>query len=193
MRIFKQNQDMSIEDITNKIRIQKILLIAVCTLHLFSSFRNEVKFVEKRVNGVTRIDTIQQLVVLKSGLTEIKVDRNKNIPNFCNNPGSLRRTSIKEVNDLAIGIIQAPSGEFLYFANKEHGFQALEIVLKKIYWNKTIEETINKFAPSFENNTSNYIDKICSKLKCTSNTKIKDLNLKGLMEVIGNIEGFKIN
>ena len=191
MKIFKTNENLELIDITNKIRLQKILLVSVCTLYFFSSFRNEVKFVEKKVNGITRIDTVQQLVVLKSGLTEIKVDRNKNIPNFCNNPGSLRPSSIKEINNLAIGVIQAPSGEFLFFANKEHGFQALEIVLRKVYWNKTVEETINKFAPSFENNTSDYINKICSKLKCTSNTKIKDLNLKGLMEVIGNIEGFK--
>lgn len=49
MKIFKQQTDMSMKDITNKIRVQKILLISVCTLYFFSSFRNEVKFVEKKI------------------------------------------------------------------------------------------------------------------------------------------------
>ena len=48
-QIFKQNQDMSFVDITNKIRLQKILLVSVCVLYFFSSFRNEVKFVEKEI------------------------------------------------------------------------------------------------------------------------------------------------
>lgn len=190
-KIFKQQEDMSMQDISNKILTQKILLIAICVLYFFSSFRNEVKFIDREVNGITRIDTIQQLVVLKSGLTEITVDRNKNIPTFCNNPGALRKTSIKEVNDLAIGVIQAPSGEFLYFANAEHGFQALEIVLRKVYWNKTLEETINRFAPPFENNTSSYINKICTKLKCNENTLIKNLDIKKLCSNIAEIEGYK--
>jgi hypothetical protein len=190
-KIFKQNEDMSLTDISNKILIQRILLIAVCVLYFFSSFRNEVKFVDREI-GNSRIDTIKELVVLKSGLTEITVDRNKNIPTFCNNPGNLRPSSIKEINDLAIGVIQAPSGEFLYFANAEHGFKALEIVLKRVYWDKTLKETISRYCPTSEQVINDYVDKICSKLKCTSQTKVKDLNLKELMNRIAEIEGFKI-
>jgi uncharacterized FlgJ-related protein len=48
-KIFKQNEDMSVTDISNKILTQKILLIAVCVLYFFSSFRNEVKFVDKQI------------------------------------------------------------------------------------------------------------------------------------------------
>jgi hypothetical protein len=189
-KIFKQNEDMSVTDISNKILIQRILLISVCVLYFFSSFRNEVKFVDREI-GNSRIDTIKELVVLKSGLTEITVDRNKNIPTFCNNPGNLRPSSIKEVNDLAIGVIQAPSGEFLYFANAEHGFKALEIVLRRVYWDKTLKETISRYCPTSEQVINDYVDKICSKLKCTSQTKVKDLNLKELMNRIAEIEGFK--
>ena len=120
MRVFKQNEDMSVKDITIKYKIKNVLaamFIAIATTVVLSSFIPiKQNFI---VQKVVIHDTIKELVVMKHGLTEITVDRNANIPTFCNNPGALRPSSIKEVSDLAIGTIQAPSGEFLHFANGE--------------------------------------------------------------------------
>ena len=167
MRVYKQSKvDMSVKDITINFKIKNVLsglFTASITLIVLSSFIPiKQNFI---VKTVVVHDTIKELVVMKHGLTEITVDRNANIPTFCNNPGALRPSSIKEVNDLAIGTIQAPSGKFLHFANEEHGYKALEIVLKKVYWNGSINECIKRYAPSFENNTSSYVGKIVSKME----------------------------
>ena len=193
MRIYKQSKvDMSVKDITLNYKIKNVLagmFTASVTLIILSSFIPiKQNFI---VKTVVVHDTIKELVVMKHGLTEITVDRNANIPTFCNNPGALRPSSIKEVNDLAIGTIQAPSGEFLHFANEEHGYKALEIVLKKVYWNGSINEYIKRYAPSFENNTSGYVGKIVSKMGLSPNTLVKNCNIKKLMKTIAEIEGFK--
>lgn len=193
MRIYKQNEsDMSVKDITFNYKIKNVLaglFISLMILVVLSSFIPiQQKFIYKEV---VVHDTIEQLIVMKHGLTEITVDRNSNIPTFCNNPGALRPSSIKEVNDLAIGTIQAPSGEFLHFANEEHGYKALEIVLRKVYWNGSISNCIQRYAPSFENNTSGYVGKIVSKMGISPNTLVKNCNIKKLMKTISEIEGFK--
>jgi hypothetical protein len=194
MKIFKQNEDMSVKDITFNYKIKNVLaglFIASTTLIVLSSFIPLPIKQNFIVQKIVVHDTIKELVVMKHGLTEITVDRNANIPTFCNNPGALRPSSIKEVNDLAIGTIQAPSGEFLHFANEEHGYKALEIVLRKVYWNGTITDCISRYAPSFENNTSGYVGKIVSKMKISPSTLVKNCNLKKLMATIAEIEGFK--
>ena len=193
MRIYKQSKvDMSVKDITLNYKIKNVLaglFTASITLIVLSSFIPiKQNFI---VKTVVVHDTIKELVVMKHGLTEITVDRNANIPTFCNNPGALRPSSIKEVNDLAIGTIQAPSGKFLHFANEEHGYKALEIVLKKVYWNGSINECIKRYAPSFENNTNSYVGKIVSKMEISPNTLVKNCNIKKLMKTISEIEGFK--
>ena len=193
MRIYKQSKvDMSVKDITLNYKIKNVLaglFTASVTLIILSSFIPiKQNFI---VKTVVVHDTIKELVVMKHGLTEITVDRNANIPTFCNNPGALRPSSIKEVNDLAIGTIQAPSGKFLHFANEQHGYKALEIVLKKVYWNGSISECIKRYAPSFENNTNSYVGKIVSKMEISPNTLVKNCNIKKLMKTISEIEGFK--
>ena len=193
MRIYKQSKvDMSVKDITLNYKIKNVLaglFTASITLIVLSSFIPiKQNFI---VKTVVVHDTIKELVVMKHGLTEITVDRNANIPTFCNNPGALRPSSIKEVNDLAIGTIQAPSGKFLHFANEQHGYKALEIVLRKVYWNGSISECIKRYAPSFENNTNSYVGKIVSKMEISPNTLVKNCNIKKLMKTISEIEGFK--
>jgi hypothetical protein len=192
MKVFKQNEDMSIKDITLSYKVKEVLagsfIIAIMLIILSSFIPIKQNFI---VKTVVIHDTIKELVVMKHGLTEITVDRNANIPTFCNNPGALRPSSIKEVNDLAIGTIQAPSGEFLHFANEEHGYKALELVLKKVYWNGSISDCINRYAPSFENNTSGYVAKIVSKMGISPSTLVKNCNIKKLMKTIAEIEGFK--
>ena len=192
MRIYKQNEDMSVKDITFNYKIKNVLaglFVSLMILVILSSFIPiQQKFIYKEV---VVHDTVEQLVVMKHGLTEITVDRNANIPTFCNNPGALRPSSIKEVNDLAIGTVQAPSGEFLHFANEKHGYKALEIVLKKVYWNSSIRDCISRYAPSFENNTDGYVAKIVKKMGISSSTLVKNCNLNKLMKTIAEIEGFK--
>jgi hypothetical protein len=192
MRIYKQKEDMSLKDITFNYKIKNVLaglFVGSMVIIILSSFIPiQQKFIVKEV---IVHDTIEQLVVMKHGLTEITVDRNANIPTFCNNPGALRPSSIKEVNDLAIGTVQAPSGEFLHFANDEHGFKALEIVLRRVYWNSSIRDCISKYAPSFENNTDGYVAKIVEKMGISSSTLVKNCNIKTLMQTISEIEGFK--
>jgi hypothetical protein len=193
MRIYKQNEiDMSVKDITFNYKIKNVLaglFVSTLIIVVLSSFIPiKQNFIYKEV---IVHDTIKELIVLKHGLTEITVDRNANIPTFCNNPGALRPSSIKEVNNLAIGTIQAPSGEFLHFANEQHGYKALEIVLRKVYWNTTIKDCISRYAPSFENDTDGYVGKIVSKMGISSNTLVKNCNIKKLMKTIAEIEGYK--
>jgi hypothetical protein len=193
MRIYKQNEiDMSVKDITFNYKIKNVLaglFVSTLIIVVLSSFIPiKQNFI---IREVIVHDTIKELIVLKHGLTEITVDRNANIPTFCNNPGALRPSSIKEVNNLAIGTIQAPSGEFLHFANEQHGYKALEIVLRKVYWNTTIKDCISRYAPSFENDTDGYVGKIVSKMGISSNTLVKNCNIKKLMKTIAEIEGFK--
>ena len=192
MRIYKQNEDMSVKDITLNYKIKNVLaglFVSLMILVILSSFIPiQQKFIYKEV---VVHDTIEQLVVMKHGLTEITVDRNANIPTFCNNPGALRPSSIKEVNDLAIGTVQAPSGEFLHFANEQHGYKALEIVLRRVYWNGSINDCIRRYAPSFENNTDGYVARIVNKMGISPNTLVKNCNIKKLMKTISEIEGFK--
>jgi hypothetical protein len=192
MKIYKQNEDMSVKDITLNYKVKNVLaglFVSLMVLAILSSFiPTKQKFIYKEV---VVHDTVEQLVVMKHGLTEITVDRNANIPTFCNNPGALRPSSIKEVNDLAIGTVQAPSGEFLHFANEQHGYKALEIVLQKVYWNGSINDCIRRYAPSFENNTDGYVAKIVKKMGISPSTLVKNCNINKLMKTISEIEGFK--
>jgi len=148
------------------------------------------KVITKTTTNTTVIhDTLQQMIVLRSGLTEITLDRNKNIPKFCNNPGNIRPGN-KQIDALAMGTISSINGEFLYFPNEEQGFKALKLLLQTKYAENTIQECIQKYAPPSENNTSKYIQDICNKLKKPSTTKIKDLDINKLSIEIAKIEGY---
>jgi hypothetical protein len=45
MRILKQNEDMSLVDITTQIRVKQLVMLSVIILFMFSSFRQEAKFI----------------------------------------------------------------------------------------------------------------------------------------------------
>lgn len=189
MTIFKKTDSLELKDITKVYIIKQIIMYSTIPLILFLWIQSYYS-----INTITKMlvhrDTIKELLVLKSGMSEITVNRNKSIPNFCNNPGNLRPSGIKEIKDLAIGVISTNNGEFLFFANKEHGFQALEILLRKEYWNNTIVETIHRYAPEGAEREAMYVKKLTTKLKCTANTKVKDCNLIKLKEALAEIEGF---
>lgn len=192
IKLYKiNNKEIGMQKLTF---IELVLLNIPISIILFLLFiiigSSNPKIIIKNIQTTTTIhDTLQQLVVLRSGLTEITLDRNKNIPKFCNNPGNIRPGN-KQIDALAIGTISSINGEFLYFPNEEQGFKALEILLETKYANKTIQECIEMYAPSSENNTFKYIQTICNKLNKPSNTKIKDLDIKKLSKEIAIIEGY---
>jgi len=45
MRILRQNDDMSLVDITTQVRVKQLIMLSVIILFMFSSFRQEVKFI----------------------------------------------------------------------------------------------------------------------------------------------------
>ena len=190
--IYKQKPDMSIVDITFKYRLKMIImycLIIILSIHSASAFFTDAPLISYKEK--IRVDTFERLVIFKHGLTKITVDRNANVPSFCNNPGAIRPSSDSRINDLAIGTIETPSGPFLYFPNKELGFKALRILLTKHYGDKTIKQCIYSFAPPHENNTEKYISELTKSLKCHSTTLVKNCNIHKLMLSIAKVEGFK--
>jgi hypothetical protein len=185
------NKEIGLQKLTF---IELVLINIPISIILFLLFiaigSSNPKIITKTTTNTTIIhDTLQQLVVLRSGLTEIILDRNKNIAKFCYNPGNIRPGN-KQIDALAIGTISSINGEFLYFPSEEQGFKALEILLQTKYAENTIQECISMYAPPCENNTSKYIQTICNKLNKPSTTKIKDLDIKKLSKEIAIIEGY---
>lgn len=195
MRIFKQTQNLGMVEITNRYLALRTLAI-ISTLFIIaittSSFIKTGESIITLRDSVVVHDTVRELAVFRPhDLIKVEVPRNTNIPTFCNNPGALRPSSIPEVNALSLVSIETPSGPFLYFPNKEHGFKALEIVLRKVYWNKSIADMLKTYAPDFENNTGKYTKDLAEGVGVAIHTKVKDCNLDKLMKVIAKIEGFK--
>lgn len=192
-RILRQTENLDLIDITWRNRFKNLLLVALTTicLVLMIGDKSSPIIIETSVRD-TVVD--KRIALLQVGdvnhLKEIAVIKNANLPTYLNNPGALRPSSIPEVNALAIGKVKVASGYFLMFQNPKQGWEALEIVLKKVYWQKTIAETISRFAPNFENNTDSYINKVCSHLKCSPNTQVKNINIEELKQIISKIEGY---
>ena len=98
-----------------------------------------------------------------------------------NNPGNLRPSSGKG---------------FKKFSSPEEGFNALikQIDLYKTgesshtEGNETLQELINIYAPSNENDPINYANIVAERLNITSDTLIKDINTKKLAEAIAYVE-----
>ena len=192
MKLYKYNKkQLGIE----KISITELILLNIpISIGLFLIFiligsSSPVKKTQIKVETIIKHDTLQQLVVLRSGLTQINLERDRNICKFCNNPGNIRPGN-KLIDNMAIGTISSINGDFLYFPNEEQGFKALEYLLKTVYKNYTIEECIQKYAPSMENNTQNYIEILTNSLKVPKTTKVKDINIKKLSKTIAKIEGY---
>ena len=192
-RILRQTENLDLIDITWRNRFKNLSLVTVSALCLFLLLGSSSSpiIIETSIRD-TIVD--KRIALLQVGdvnhLKEIAVIKNANLPTYLNNPGALRPSSIPEVNALAIGKVKVASGHFLMFQNPKQGWEALEIVLKKVYWQKTIAETISRFAPNFENNTDSYIAKVCSHLKCSPNTQVKNINIEELKQIISKIEGY---
>lgn len=98
-----------------------------------------------------------------------------NIPNSRaqrnNNPGNLNFAPY-QVEKYGAVLETLPAGRsgkprFAHFPTMEVGWAALHDLLSgPRYYGLTIEEAINKYAPPSENNTTNYVEFVCSKVGC---------------------------
>lgn len=192
IKLYKMNsKEISMQKLSfiEFILINLPMSITLFIIFIAISSSNPKVITKTTINTTVVHDTLQQMIVLRSGLTEITLDRNKNIPKFCNNPGNIRPGN-KQIDNLAMGTISSINGEFLYFPNEEQGFKALKLLLQTKYAENTIQECIEKYAPPSENNTSKYIETITKTLKNPSTTKIKDLDINKLSKEIAKIEGY---
>lgn len=82
---------------------------------------------------------------------------------------------------------------FFIFPDYETGRAELKASLLRKYINFSIKDTIEKYAPANQNNTSKYIDDVCKLANVTKETKIKELNeaqLNKVMDAIERVEGY---
>ena len=196
MKLFKKysyhklDKNLKVVSANNEVMFYKVASILL-TLLLFVNLFNlsDTKIILKHVKEL-QIDTFEKIVLVRnSNLTKIEFPRSQNIPTALNNPGCIRPGN-PDIDKYAIGIVDTKSGPFLAFMNPEQGFRALNVLLDN-YKEHTIKDMISKYAPSFENNTDQYINNVCVKLKCKPTTLVKKVNKELLSEVIAEIEGYK--
>lgn len=108
-----------------------------------------------------------------------------------NNPGNI------EFGDFAkrYGAIDT-DGRFAIFPNYETGRRAKEALLFETnsYRNLTLDQAINRYAPSFENNTSAYISNVASAAGVSPDTKMSDMTPEqrtAILDAFERQEGFR--
>ena len=108
-----------------------------------------------------------------------------------NNPGNLEYGKFAKKNG-AIGT----DGRFAIFASMKDGYVAQVALLSgNRYKNKSIKNAIYKYAPSFENNTGRYINKITSALHISKHKRISSLSKEQLLKMVKEMakhEGMKV-
>lgn len=184
------DKDFKVVSATKEVMFYKLTALLV-SLSLFINIFNftETETVLKYVKEL-RTDTFEKIVLVRSSnLVKIEFPRSQNIATSLNNPGCIRPGN-PEVDKHAIGVVDTKNGPFLAFMNPEQGFKALSIVINN-YKKHSIKDMISKYAPSFENNTDDYIANVCKKLKCKPISLVKDVDSKLLAQVIAEIEGYK--
>jgi hypothetical protein len=107
-----------------------------------------------------------------------------------NNPGNI------EYGEFAkrMGAIGS-DGRFAIFPNYETGRRAKEHLLfnTNSYRNLTLDQAINRYAPSFENNTSAYIQNVAASAGVDPNTKMSDIpesQRAAILDAFERQEGF---
>ena len=102
-----------------------------------------------------------------------------------NNPGNI------EYGDYAktMGAIGS-DGRFAIFPNYETGRRAKERLLFETssYRNLTLDQAINRYAPSFENNTSAYIQNVSQSAGIDPNTRMIDIPQSARQEILNAFE-----
>ena len=126
------------------------------------------------------------------GKLEENNDTNKTLPNRLNNPGSLRENQIKWEGQIYPG-----ENGFAKFKDMKYGTRALMLNLNTMvtkYNANTITKIINRWAPSFENDTKKYINDVCNITNIGEDDIVKPLIndkllYKSLASAIADIEG----
>lgn len=108
-----------------------------------------------------------------------------------NNPGNIRKPSKENMPAGVIGL----AGGFLVFSSYETGFNALQALLKKdFYQDLTIFDTVAKYAPTKDkNNIKNYRKILIQVTQLDLNIKMKSLNEAQfllLCKAVQRVEGF---
>ncbi len=100
------------------------------------------------------------------------------------NPGNLRFAKQKEATG------QDNKG-FAIFPDAPAGFRALhnQITLDR-QRGLTVGQFVNKYAPPTENNTSNYLNFVCTQLRCKADTPLMEVSKYALGAVIAAMEGY---
>lgn len=102
-----------------------------------------------------------------------------------NNPGNIKISKpvgeATAVDDRGFAIFPSPCA----------GWRALhrEIDLEKRR-GKTVREFIREYAPENENNTSNYLNFVCTQLRVKDDTPLADVSKYALAGVIASMEGY---
>ena len=121
-------------------------------------------------------------------------DKKKRVATKASKPNVKNTLAVKNNNP---GNLRPSSGKgFKKFSSPEEGFNALikQIDLYKTgesshtEGNETLQELINIYAPSNENDPINYANIVAERLNITSDTLIKDINTKKLAEAIAYVE-----
>ncbi len=105
-----------------------------------------------------------------------------------NNPGNIRRTT-----DQWQGMDLSYYGDFVRFESPEYGYRAMAKLLRNYHARGlvTIQQIINTWAPSSENDTSSYIEHVASFLQTSPAEELNlddPIVLGDLIEVIARHE-----
>lgn len=96
-----------------------------------------------------------------------------------NNPGNLRLSKDKWQG---LRTVQTDK-EFFQFETMAHGYRALIRTLqnyRKLHKCQTIADFISRYAPTIENNTAGYIQRVCREMQVPT-TYVPDVNDKATM------------
>ena len=113
--------------------------------------------------------------------------RNRVIPRGIrnNNPLNIR------VGNVWLGEVQKPTDKsFEQFISMEYGLRAAFVILRRYirrYHRDTIAEIIEAWAPSNENNTQAYIDKVAQLAKIPANQPIKYEDKESMCAIVAGM------
>lgn len=112
-----------------------------------------------------------------------------------NNPGNLRESEFTK----RMGSIGKDSNNYAIFPNADAGDQARYVLLfspELSYYDLTIEQAVNKYAPSSDGNDTEWyigqIDKLASIKRSTKLSSLTDQQRAQLLQAMKKIEGTKV-
>jgi len=100
-----------------------------------------------------------------------------------NNPGNIRISSTKYQGEIQ----PSQDSAFKQFETMPYGYRAMFMVLytyQKKYGLNTIEELINRYAPSNENNTNGYIQRVSKQSGIPANQPINTQDKSQMIPIV---------